>query len=64
VYSTQEVLAIAQEAEVEASNNKGRRQPRKRSVSLEIGSDKDDVIANVFSYHESDCIVVATRVNT
>lgn len=63
VYSTQEVLAIAQEAEAEASNNKGGRQPRKRSVSLEIGSDEDDVIANVLSDYESDCIVVATRVN-
>jgi hypothetical protein len=39
VYSTQEVLAIAQESEAEVSNNKGRRQPQKRSVSLEIDSD-------------------------
>lgn len=63
VYSTQEVLKIAQEAEAEVSNNKGRRQPQKRSISLEIGSDEEDVIANVFSDYESDCIVVATRVN-
>jgi hypothetical protein len=63
VYSTQEVLAIAQEAEAEVSNSKGRRQPQKRSVSLEIDSDEDDVIANVLSGYESDCIVVATRVN-
>jgi hypothetical protein len=63
VYSTQEVLAIAQEAEAEVSNNKGRRRPQKRSVSLGIDSDEDDVIANVLSDYESDCIVVATRVN-
>ena len=31
--------------------------------SLEVESDKDDVIANVLSDYESDCIVVATRVN-
>jgi uncharacterized protein YciI len=36
VYSTQEVLAIAQEPEAEASNNKGRRQSRQRSFSLEL----------------------------
>lgn len=63
VYSTQEVLAIAQEAEAEPSRNKGRRQPQKRSVSLEIKSDEDDVIANVLSDYESDCIVIAARVN-
>jgi hypothetical protein len=57
------VLAIAQEAEAEVSNNKGRRRPQKRSVSLEIDSDEDDVIANVLSDYESDCIVVASRVN-
>ena len=39
VYSTQEVLAIAQEAEAEVVNNKGRRRSRKRSFSLELGSD-------------------------
>jgi hypothetical protein len=63
VYSTQEVLALAQEAEAEVSNSKSRRQPQKCSVSLEIDSDRDDVIANVLSDYESDCIVVATRVN-
>jgi hypothetical protein len=63
VYSTQEVLAIAQEPEAEASNNKGRRQSRQRSFSLELGSDEDHVTANVLSDYESDCIVVATRVN-
>jgi hypothetical protein len=62
VYSTQEVLAIAQEAEAEVSNSKGRRQPQKCSVSLEIDSDEDDAIVNVLSDYESDCIVVATRV--
>ena len=47
----------------EVSNNQDRWQSRKRSVSLEIRGDEDDVIANPLSDHESDCIVVATRVD-
>ena len=54
MYSTQKVLAIAQEAEAEISNNKGRRKPKKRSINLELGSDEDDVVANVLSDYESD----------
>jgi len=63
VYSTQEVLAIAQEAEAEVSNSKGRRRPQKRSISLEIDGAEDDGLTNVLSNYESDCIVVATSVN-
>jgi hypothetical protein len=60
VYSTQEVLAIAQEAEAEVSNNNSCRQPQERYISLEFRSDEDDFVADVFSGYKSDCIVVAT----
>ena len=59
MYSTQEVLAIAQEAEAEVSNNNSCRQPQERYISLEFRSE-DDVVADVFSGYRSDCIVVAT----
>lgn len=63
MYSTQEMLTITQEAGAEVSINRGCRQSRKRSSSIELGSDEDGVIANVLSDYESDCIVVAARVN-
>lgn len=62
VYTTQEVLQIAQEAEAEVSSRKGRRRRRKRPISLEIEDNVDGVVESSLSDYESDCIVVATRV--
>ena len=59
VFSTQEVLEIAKEAEVQAGHKKSRRQPRKRIESVKIDSDEEGIFENGSSEHESDCIVVA-----
>lgn len=59
VFSTQEVLEIAKEAEVQASHKKSRRQPCKPINSVKIGSDEEEVLENGSSEYESDCIVVA-----
>ena len=59
VFSTQEVLEIAKEAEVQASHKKSRRQPRKPINSVKIDSDEEEVLENGSSEYESDCIVVA-----
>ena len=59
VFSTQEVLEIAKEAELQASHKKSRRQPRKPIDSVKIDSDEEEVLENGSSEYESDCIVVA-----
>jgi hypothetical protein len=59
IFSTQEVLEIAKEAEVQASHEKGRRQPRKQIDSVKIDSDEEEVFENGSSEYESDRIIVA-----
>ena len=59
VFSTQEVLEIAKEAELQASHKKGRRQPRRQIDSVKIDSDEEVVFENSSSEDESDCIGVA-----
>ena len=59
VFSTQEVLEIAKEAEVQASHKKSRRRPRKPTDSAKIDVDEEEVLENGSSEYESDCIVVA-----
>ena len=59
VFSTQEVLEIAKEAEVQASHKKSHRQPRKLVDTVKLNSDEEEVLENGSSEYESDCIVVA-----
>ena len=59
VFSTQEVLEIAKEAEVQASHKKSRRRPQKLIDIVKIDSDKEEVFEDGSSEYESDCIVVA-----
>ena len=59
VFSTQEVLDIAKEAEVQASHKKSRRQSRKLVDTMKIDSDEEEVFDDGSSEYESDCIVVA-----
>jgi hypothetical protein len=53
------VLETAEEAEMQASHKKGRRQPRKQIDSVKIDSDEEEVFENSSSEDESDCISVA-----
>jgi len=46
VLSTQEMLEIAKQAEVQAYHKKSRRQPRKPIDSVKIDSDEEDVLEN------------------
>ena len=59
VFSTQEVLEIAKEAEVQANHKKSRRQPRKLVDTVKIDSDEKEVFEDGSSEYGSDCIVVA-----
>jgi peptidoglycan hydrolase CwlO-like protein len=64
VFSTTEVLQIAKEAEEETAAKKGRKRPRKRSISVEIMEDWENVPENVSSESESDCFIVAKKRST
>lgn len=61
MFSTEEVLQIAREAEEETAATKGRRRPRKRPVSVEIEKSGGKVLEDVSSGSESDCIVVGKK---
>jgi hypothetical protein len=59
VFSTQEVLEIARQAEENAATKQGRRRPRTTAINVEISGDEDEVLEIVRSNSESDCIIVA-----
>lgn len=59
VFSTQEVLKIAKEAEEATAAKKGRPRPQKRAISVEIEDDEESVLENGSEDSDSDCIVVA-----
>jgi hypothetical protein len=59
VFSTQEVLEIARQAEEDAATRRGRRRPRTTAINVEISGDEDEVLEIVRSDSESDCIIVA-----
>ena len=61
MFSTEEVLQIAREAEEATAANKGRKRPRKRSISVEIEGDTASILENVSSDSESNCIIVADK---
>jgi hypothetical protein len=54
MFSTEEVLQIAREAEEETAATKGRRRPRKRPVSVEIEKSGGKVLEDVFRGVASD----------
>jgi hypothetical protein len=47
----------------QVSSHRDRQRLHKRQTSLEIEGDVDGVAENVLSDYESDCIVVATKMN-
>ncbi|KAM0711415.1 hypothetical protein Q7P35_002155 [Cladosporium inversicolor] len=59
VFSTQEVLEIARQAEENAATKRGRKRPRTTAVDVEISVDEDEVLEIMRSDSESDCIIVA-----
>jgi hypothetical protein len=59
VFSTQEVLEIARQAEENAATKRGRKRQRTTAIDVEISGDEDEVLEIVRSDSESDCIVVA-----
>ncbi len=61
MYSTQEVLEIAQQAEVETVRSKRRNRRREPSSCLNIQHLVEGDVESDHSEAESDCIVVAQR---
>ena len=59
VFSTQEVLDIAHTAEAKAETKKKRKQPRKRTIDEALDEEKAEILENVSSSSDSDCIIVA-----
>jgi hypothetical protein len=61
VFSTQEVLEIAREAEKATASKTSRKRPRKQLAPTEINEQDNEVLENVSSDSDSDCIVVQPR---
>ena len=61
VFSTQEVLEIAREAEKATAEKTSRKRRRKGSINMKIEKDKENTIENVSNDSDSDCIVVMQR---
>jgi hypothetical protein len=61
VFSTQEVLEIAQAAEAETSKKKASKRPRKHGIQEMIEGEEDRELEMISSDSDSDCIVVTLR---
>jgi hypothetical protein len=61
VFSTQEVLEVARKAEKAIASKTSRKRPRKRPVPIEIEEQEEEVLENVSSSLDSDCIAVVAR---
>ena len=61
VFSTQEVLKIAQEAERVTADKSARTRRRKRPATVELNEQQTEVFEDVSSNSDSDCIVVRRR---
>lgn len=61
VFSTAEVLKIAEAAEAETAMKKVGRQPRKRKIEEVFEEDEIEVQDKESVYSDSDCIIVAAR---
>jgi hypothetical protein len=58
VFSTQEVLEIARQAEENAATKRGRKGPHTTAIDVKITSDEEEVLEIVRSGSKSDCIIV------
>jgi hypothetical protein len=61
VYSTREVLQIAQQADNQAATKGGRKRRQEFLIVAKVVEDRDDLSEIEYSDPESDCIVVASR---
>ena len=59
VFSTQEVLEIAKQAELDSAAKRGRKRTRTAAIDLEFSAGEDEVLEAVPVDSESDCIMVA-----
>ena len=59
VFFIQEVLNIACTAEVEAETKKKHKQPRKRTIDEALDKEEAEILENISSSSDSDCIIVA-----
>jgi hypothetical protein len=59
MFSTQEVLDIARQAEEKAATKRRRQRPRTIAINEEISGDEDEVLEIMCGDSESDCIIVA-----
>ena len=61
VFNTREILEIVEKAEAEASTKKARKRRRTKSPTLELEDKEEEILENLESDGESDCIIVASR---
>ena len=61
VFSTQEVLEVARAAEQASEGKTSRKRLRKQSIAIEIEEQENEVVENVSSDSDSDCIAVMPR---
>lgn len=59
VFSTQEVLEIARQAELDSAAKRGRKRARTAAIDVELSVGEDEVLEAACSDSESDCIIVA-----
>ncbi len=60
MFSTEEVLEIAKEAEEKTAANKARKKRKPSPITVEMTQTKVDMSESDVSEAESDCIVVAS----
>jgi hypothetical protein len=61
VFSTEEVLEIARQAEADTAARSAKRPTRKRTINAITRTEEEDIIENESEQSDSDCIVVASR---
>ena len=61
VFSTQEVLEVAKEAERRVMEKATRTRRRKKPTGVKIEEQVDEPLENTLSVYDSDCIIVAGR---
>ena len=59
VFSTQKILNIARTAEAKTKTKKKHKQPRKHTIDEALDEKKAEILKNVSSSSDSDCIIVA-----
>ena len=61
MFSTQEVLEIAREAEKATVEKSTRSQRRKAPINKKLEQQEDELVKDISSDSDSDCIVVVQR---